>query len=168
MPDKCNILGYKETYGFIYALDIKTPVYKVYRAYIDPKNNNLCVFNPEWIKTYELKAGEKPVIKVTDLMQMSTDIEKYLTKMQNTSISQEVEDCHSLLGELIEKTLLYEYKSLVGKIKLSPSDIIKSYADVYHNTTSKYYVKDTSECSILNYYNSLCSQISENKDIINR
>lgn len=168
MPNKYDVLGYKEVYGFIYALDIKTPVYKIYRAYINPENNNLCVFNPEWIKTYELKPGETPVIKVTDLMQMSTDVEIHLTKMQKSFLSPEIKDCHSLLGELIDKSLLYEYKDIVGKIKLSSADVIKSYEDVYHNTTSKYFVKESEECSKLNYYNALCSQITNSKDIVNR
>lgn len=101
-------------------------------------------------------------------MNMSFDIEQRIKTMQTTFISPEIEDCHSLLGKLIDESLLFEYRDVVGKIKLSTSDIIKAFENIYHNTTSKYFVKETEECSILNYYNALCTQITESKDIINR
>lgn len=44
MPIKCNIQEHREVYGFVYALDVKSPMYKVYRGYIN-KDNNLFVFD---------------------------------------------------------------------------------------------------------------------------
>ena len=38
--------GYVETYGLVYALDARIPVYKVYRAYVNKETHNMCVFDP--------------------------------------------------------------------------------------------------------------------------
>lgn len=45
MPEKDRIEGYDETYGLIYSLDAKVPLYKVYRAYINHETHNMCVFD---------------------------------------------------------------------------------------------------------------------------
>ena len=44
MPRQCDINGHKEVYGLVYALDIRNPVYKIYRGYLN-KDNNLFVFD---------------------------------------------------------------------------------------------------------------------------
>ena len=158
---------YNESYGLIYALDIKTPIYKLYRSYIN-EENNLVLFNKEWIITNKLNPEKELIVDVDNLMTMSSNIDNYISLMKNTFISSEPKVKHELLGGLIEKSMIYVYEDLVGKIKLSPNDIIKSFENIYHNSTSPYYVKDTEECSLYNYYNSICNQITTGKDIINR
>ena len=88
--------------------------------------------------------------------------------MKNTFISANIEDVHKLLGKLINRSLLYEYRNVGGKVKISPSDVIKAFEDVYHNNSSHYYVQPTVEGSLHNYYGAFCSQITNSKDIINR
>ena len=68
----------------------------------------------------------------------------------------------------VNKKLLYEYNSIGGKIKLSTNDIIKAYNDVVNKPTSNYYVSTTIEGSYHNMYSSICNQITQGKDIINR
>lgn len=168
MPDKCTIDGYAETYGLIYALDARIPVYKVYRAYVNKETHNLCVFDPNWIQVYELKPETKLTYSIRELMEKLFDIEKRLKIMKNTFISADIEDVHKLLGKLINRSLLYEYRNVGGKVKISPSDVIKAFEDVYHNNSSHYYVQPTVEGSLHNYYGAFCSQITNSKDIINR
>ena len=168
MPDKCTIDGYAETYGLIYALDARIPVYKVYRAYVNKETHNLCVFDPNWIQVYELKPETKLTYSIRELMEKPFDIEKRLKIMKNTFISADIEDVHKLLGKLINRSLLYEYRNVGGKVKISPSDVIKAFEDVYHNNSSHYYVQPAVEGSLHNYYGAFCSQITNSKDIINR
>ena len=168
MPDKCTIDGYAETYGLIYALDARIPVYKVYRAYVNKETHNLCVFDPNWIQVYELKPETKLTYSIRELMEKPFDIEKRLKIMKNTFISADIEDVHKLLGKLINRSLLYEYRNVGGKVKISPSDVIKAFEDVYHNNNSHYYVQPTVEGSLHNYYGAFWSQITNSKDIINR
>lgn len=168
MPDKCTIDGYAETYGLIYALDARIPVYKIYRAYVNKETHNLCVFDPNWIQVYELKPETKLTYSIRELMEKPFDIEKRLKIMKNTFISADIEDVHKLLGKLINRSLLYEYRNVGGKVKISPSDVIKAFEDVYHNNSSHYYVQPAVEGSLHNYYGAFCSQITNSKDIINR
>jgi hypothetical protein len=45
MPGIVN--GLFEVYGFVYALDVKTPIYKIYRAFLDPDTLNTVIFNQD-------------------------------------------------------------------------------------------------------------------------
>ena len=168
MPDKYTIDGYAETYGLIYALDARMPVYKVYRAYVNKETHNMCVFDPTWIQVYEMKPETKLTYSIQELMKKPLDIGKRLKIMKNTFISADIKDMHEFLGKLINRSLLYEYRNAGGKIKLSSSDVIKAFEDVYHNHSSHYYVQPTVEGSLHNYYGAFCSQITNSKDIINR
>ena len=166
MPDKDNIEDYNETYGLIYALDSKTPVCKFYRAYRHSKTNNLCVFNLDWIETKELSPNSKFTFDFKAMMNKVNDFERKIKSIKNNFIS--TDHLNELLGELINKTLLYEYNSIGGKIKLSTNDIIKAYDDVVNKPTSNYYVSATTEGSYHNMYSSICNQITQGKDIVNR
>lgn len=165
MPSDNDIEGCHEVYGLIYAIDIKNPVYKIYRGYINPETQNLCVFNPKWIQTFELKSKEKLKYSISSLMEMPSDFKIKLNKSKSTFIS--TEDNHKLLGEIIEKSLLYTFDTISGKIKLSPNDVINAYVNIFHDTTSKYYL-DNKECSYDHFYNAISEQINDSKDIINR
>ena len=115
-----------------------------------------------------MKPGEKLVYSIKELMEKPFDIKQRLKVMKNTFISADIEDTHKLLGKLINRSLQYEYHNIGGKIKISPTDVIKTFEDVYLDSTSHYYVQPTVEGSLHNYYGALCSQITKSKDIINR
>lgn len=168
MPSKCDVEEYHEVYGLVYALDVRVPLYKVYRAYINSENQNLCVFDPNWIQVHELKPGEKFKYSISTLMSMTSNFNVRLAKSKHTFISLEEKDNHELLGRLIERSLLYEYKTIGGKVKLSPGDVVKTYESIFHDPSSKYYLGENKGCSLFHYQNALCSFITDNKDIVNR
>ena len=172
MPDKCNISGYLETYNLVYALDIRQPIYKVFKAYKDNVSGNLFCFDSQWLNVYELKPTTNftdfnPIIK--NLMELTNDSEVRFRKMDNEHFSSAPEERQQKLGELIEKSMLYEYNTKGGKVKIAPANVLKAYENVYINGSSKYYIEETKECSLFNYYNSFSSLITQDdKDIINR
>lgn len=43
MPEKCRVGDYDEAYNLTYALDVKTPVYKVFRSYIHKDSKAMLV-----------------------------------------------------------------------------------------------------------------------------
>ena len=45
MPEKCNRYGFAETYNLVYALDVRKPIYKIFKAYKNRKTNDLYAFN---------------------------------------------------------------------------------------------------------------------------
>ena len=61
---------------------------------------------------------------------MTSDFELKQKMLRDTTI--EKKDVHKLLGESIDKVLLYIYESVGGKIKLSPNNILKAYQNVFN------------------------------------
>lgn len=161
MPEDHSIDNHRECYHLIYGLDVKKPVYKVARGYVNMACTNLCIFNPQFLSVYELEPEKGFSYSISNLMSMTSDFEQRLHKMKNTFLSPEVEDRQKLLGSMIEKSLLYEYSNQAGKVKLSPAMVVKAYENVYMNTDSPYYVKDTEECSVFNYYNAFTELIKD-------
>ena len=161
MPEDHAINNHRECYHLIYGLDVKKPVYKVARGYVNMACANLCIFNPQWLSVQELEPEKSFVYSIQNLMKMTSDFESRITKMKNIFLSPEVENRQKLLGSMIEKSLLYEYSNQAGKVKLSPAMVVKAYENVYINTDSPYYIKDTEECSVFNYYNAFTELIKD-------
>ena len=161
MPEKCNKAGYAETYNLVYALDVRKPIYKVFKAYKDRKTSNLFVFNSMWINVYDLKPKENFIEFdeiVKNLMQLTDDSEIRFNKMNKEFLSSDIED-----------SMLFEINNNSGKIKIAPAMVIKAYQNVYLDSSSKNYIPDTEKCSMFNYVDAFSSLITEdNKDIVNR
>lgn len=172
MPEKCNKAGFAETYNLIYALDIKKPIYKIFKAYKDRKSSNLFVFNSMWVTTYDLKPKENFIEfdeTVKNLMQLTDDSEIRFNKMNKEFLSSDPEDRQQKLGELIEDSMLFEITNKVGKIKIAPTMVLKAYQNVYLDSSSKNYVPENEKCSVFNYVDAFSSLITEDdKDIVNR
>lgn len=170
MPNKFDIDGYAMTINLIYGLDVRQPVYKIFKAYKDRRTQNLYCFDSRWLNVYELKPGEQfvnfePIIK--NLLEMVDDSSIRFKKMNTEFFSSDVEEKHTKLGDLIEKSMLYEFYGKGGKVKLSPPLILKAFQNVYMNSSSKYYVKDTEECSLFAYADTILTLITDEEDIIN-
>ena len=119
------------------------------------------VGTPIMAQDQELEPEKSFIYSISNLMKMTSDFESRIKKMKSTFLSPEVEDRQKLLGSMIEKSLLYEYSNQAGKVKLSPAMVVKAYENVYMNTDSPYYVKDTEECSVFNYYNAFTELIKD-------
>lgn len=161
MPDSCNIEGLNEIYHFIYGLDIRTPVYKVFRSY------GPCVFNREWLTINKLEDDKIPEYSIKTIMEYTNDVASRIKNMKSTFLDSN--DRHSLLGELIEKSMLYNYQHVGGKIKLSPAMVVKAYENVYMDSASDHFTKDTEETNVWNYYSAFTDLVREDckKDLIN-
>ena len=172
MPQKCDKYGYAETYNLVYALDVRKPVYKLFKAYKDRKTSNLFAFNSQWINVYELKPNEKFVEfdnVVKHLMELTDDSEIRFDKLEKEKLSSEPEKRQQQLGELIEDSMVFETTHKGGKVKIAPQMVLKAYENVYMDASSKHYVSDSEECTKLNYLDAFSSLITEDdKDIVNR
>ena len=98
-------------------------------------------------------------------MEYTNDVESKIKKMQSTFLDSN--ERHTLLGKLIEKSMLYEYNHVGGKAKLSAAMVIKAFENVYMNSSSNHYVGNTEESSVWNYYSAFTDLIKEDKDIVN-
>lgn len=101
LPNKVD--KYNEMYALTYSLDIRKPVYKVYRALYDNQSNILIAFNPNWFLTKEIKTNETFELPLTSLMEATSDYEVKLKKYNNTVFSTKEADRYYRLGSWIEK-----------------------------------------------------------------
>ena len=156
MPNMID--GLFEVYGLVYALDIKNPIYKIYRAFLNPYTLNTIVFDPSWIETYNI-TNEPINISINNLMARSVNIKQKIDYLNGHYISDDPDELHELLGKFIDKTLIYELKNIGGKIKLSTNNIIDAYQKTFSDLTK----------SINNklFYDNLCNEINDDKDITN-
>ena len=100
--------GYTETINLVYALDVRKPIYKIFKAYKDRKTGNLFAFNSQWINVYELKPNEEfvdfePIVK--HLLELTDDSSKRFENLEKNVVSSETEERQQFLGELIENSM---------------------------------------------------------------
>ena len=168
---KDNKYGYAETINLVYALDVRKPVYKLFKAYKDRKTGNLFAFNSQWINVYELKPSTEfndfeGVVK--HLLELTDDSDKLFESLEKSTVSSETEKRQQRLGELIENSMLFEINNKGGKIKIAPQMVLKAYQNVYMDSSSRNYVGEE-ECTKLNYLDAFSSLITDDdKDIVNR
>ena len=154
----------QECINLVYALDVKKPCYKIFRTYVVEGRH--FVFNKTWLKTGEIKPGEIFKVSAQELMELENPINIIVEKLSKTFLSDDKK--YDLLGQLVEKSMMYEYDSISGKVKLSPNNVIKAHEAVYLDTTSKLY-KDNQEATVYDFYSALLDQNKDGyrKDILN-
>lgn len=155
---------YKEVINLVYVLDIKKPCYKIFRTYT--ADGIHVVFNEKWMYTGLIKEDQCFKLPIKELMEMENNVPMIISKMKKIFISDE--NKHELLGKLIEKSMLFEFDSISGKVKLSSASVIKAYENIYLDSTSKSYKKDQ-EANVYDLYVALLEQIKDGykKDIVN-
>lgn len=172
MPNKDDKEGFAETINLVYGLDVRQPVYKIFKAYKDRNNDNLFVFDSRWLNVNELSPGktingfEQQII---NMLEMVDDSEIRFRKMKNTDLLNHIETRQQKLGDFIERSVLYEYNTKAGKTKLAPAMVLKAYQNIFLDSRSKHFVPQTKECSLYEMYDAFSSLITEDdKDILTR
>lgn len=145
----------KEIYNLAYSLDVRTPLYKVFKHYT--YDGNPVLFQANWINTEEIKDGTKLIYNIPYFMSLTNDIPSKVEKMKKCFI----DDPHKALGEMSTKALMYEFRNIGGKVKLPSSMPLKAYEMVYMDDSSPYYVKSTEESSAWNYYQAYTSLVKD-------
>lgn len=168
LPEEYCIENHDEVYGLVYGLDVKKPVYKIYRGMLNRACTNLCVFDPDWISVNEIKPSENFTYSIKMLMEKVSNFESTIKKMKNTVLSSDLESRHTRLGNWIEKCTLEEYQNIGGKVKLSTATVIEAHNNVYFNSKSSYYVGDN-DSTVFNFYNAFTEILRDDKkDIMNK
>ena len=73
------------------------------------------------------------------------------------------------LGEWIRNSIALSYDNGFGKVKLSATNIIDTYKDLFEKKDSPYYVGEGNDTTMFNVYNAFTQQITDDKrDIMNK
>jgi hypothetical protein len=172
MPNSNDVCGYAETFNLVYALDVRKPVYKLFKAYKDRKTGNLFVFDSQWLSVYELKPDTAFIDfeqSIKNLMEMTDDSEIRFNRLNKEFLSSKAKDKQQKLGSLIENSMFFEYCNKGGKVKLAPAMVLKAFQNVYMDSSSRNYVSETEESSLFNYLDAFSTLVTQDsKDIVNR
>lgn len=160
---------YNEIYTLAYSLDIRRPIYKVYKAMFNNTTNSIIAFDPNWLVVNEIKPAETFTLPIQNLMSFTSDFEVKLKKYKNDTLFTKENDRYVRLGSWIEKCQFAVWQNdFGGKVKWSPTNVVKAYNNIYINTSSDYYVGDK-DSSVINTYNSFAQLIADDKkDICNK
>ena len=158
-----------EVIGLIYGLDVRKPIYKLFRGGINQACTNLCVFNPSFLYTHEI---EPEILldfsPIKNLMELTSDFQNTLSRMKSTFVDRDSDSIQLELGKWIDFAIKQEFNSGFSKVKLSSSLAIDAYKSLYIDQDSKYYIPETEQPSLFNIYNAFTEIIShDSRDIMN-
>lgn len=167
LPKDNSIDNHDEVIGFLYGLDIRKPVSKVYRGYLNQACTNLSVFDPKWMIVNEMRPGELIPIDIKKLLEIPNNFDQRLKKLKSEFVSKET--IFDRLGGWIDKSLREYYHNGVQSVKISPNVAVEAYKSLYIDSASPYFTPHNEESSVYNVYNAFTQTVTDDtKDIMNR
>ena len=167
LPDEYAIDEHNEVISLIYALDVRKPLAKVYRGYLNSACLNLTVFNPKWITVQELQPETAIKFSIKELMEMESDFEKTLIMLKSTFLDRST--IVDKLGFWVDTCLKNQETNKVHSVKLSPDIAIEAYKNVFLDKSSEQFIPMDKGVSYFDMYNAFTRIITEDsKDIINK
>lgn len=170
LPSNTEYIGHKEVIGFVYGLDVRKPVAKIYKGLIDEDSNNFYVFDSNSIVLQEIVPEEAFAYPIKQLMESTSNTMNVIEQALKTPIKRNEENINSLLGDWIRKCIHFEYCTEFGKIKLSPSMAIEAYQNLFENVGSKFYIsKEVESFTTLDAFDAFANIIAiDEKDLMNK
>lgn len=165
LPKEHTIDNHDEVIGFLYGLDIKKPVTKIYRGYINRACTNLSVFDPKWISYKEIKPQAKFKHDVKALLERDNDFAIQLKQLKDTYVDRVT--LKNKLGKWVDFTLVNDLTTDIHSIKLSTNLPIKGYSSLVIDEDSKYLLKPDQDPSLFDIHEAMTQVITDDKkDII--
>lgn len=168
LPSKFNVDNHQEVIGFLYGLDVKKPIVKFYRGYLNQACTNLSVFEPKWIEVQELTPGD-PIdySPIKTLLESPNNFANVLENLKSTYVLRE--DRISMLGSWVDKSLRVSEDYGFGKVKIPTTLPIKAYESLYLDGESEYFIPLGINPTMFDIYNAFTQLITDdNKDIMNK
>lgn len=172
LPEEYAFEGHKQVIGFVYALDTRKPVVKLYTGAIRSACLNLAVFNPSALSVQGLEP--ETAINYSFLKQcitMTEDIGVHLRKLSDMEFTRD--ECFTQLGRWIDECINKKFTTDFGTVKLSESLPIDAYKNLFYNEKSDYYTTNDIVTGF-DIYQSFTDLISNgkgsgnNKELVNR
>jgi hypothetical protein len=167
LPAEHCIDKHDEVIGFLYALDVRKPISKLYRGYLNRACTNLCVFDPKWLTVTEMRPGEGIKIDSKQMLELPNHFEQRMRKLKSEFISDG--EVLERLGGWVDKSLREYYYNGIQSVRISPNTAVEAYKSLYIDETSTYFKKSTEEASLFDVYNAFTQIITDDtKDFINK
>jgi hypothetical protein len=163
-----TIDSHDEVIGFLYGIDVRKPVVKIYRGYLNQACTNLCVFNPSWINVQELIPGD-PInfAPITELMEKQNNFAIILDKLKSEYISRDEQT--NYLGKWVDYALREHQDYGFGKVKIAVSTPIDAYKSLFIDDESEYYIPMGYDPTLYDIHNAFTQIITnDKKDLLNK
>jgi len=167
LPSDHSIEKHDEVIGLLYGLDIRKPIYKTYRGYLNQACTNLSVFDPTWLNVSELKPLEGMKFDVKSMLELPNSFENSIKVLKKATIERNV--MPEYLGRCIDKSLRDTYFNGIQSVKISPNVAIEAYKSLVLDVDSKYYIPETQAITAFDIHEAFTQIITDDdKDILNR
>lgn len=168
LPPEHTIEGHDEVIGFLYGIDVKRPVAKIYRGYLNQACTNLCVFNPKWMQIQEMVPGDPlNYNSIKNLLEEANDFDLKIKRLKETKLDRDKQKLY--LGEWVDYSLRESQDYGFGKVKIAVSTPIDAYKQLFIDQDSPYYLPEGIDPSLFDVYNSFSQIITDDKkDIMNK
>lgn len=162
LEDKHTIDNHAEVIGFLYGIDVKKPVVKIYRGHLNMACTNLTVFNPMWMNVQEMISGD-PInfSPLKHLLEDTSNFKLKLDSMKNEYIDRDGRK--EQLGKWVDYVIRESEDYGYGKVKLAASTPIDAYKRLFLDQDSEYYIPEGVDPSLFDVYNSFTKIITEDK-----
>jgi hypothetical protein len=171
MPEEYSWDNHNEVIGFLYGLDVRKPIVKIYRGALNMACTNLCVFNPDFINIQELEA-EKAINyrPIKSLMEQTSDLKQWITSLKESEWDRTVPLIEANLGGWMRRTISQSCDLGFGKVKLAVQNVVDAYKHMFIDVDSEYYIPENENVNMFTVYNAFTDLITNDggKDIINK
>lgn len=162
LPKEYSVDSHDEVIGFLYGIDVKKPIVKIYRGYLNQACTNLTVFNPMWMNAQEMIAGD-PInySPLKSLMEDTSDFKIRLDAMKSQTINRDQRKDH--LGHWVDYIIRESQDYGFGKVKIAASTPVDAYKRLFLDQDSEYFIPEDQDPSLFDVYNSFTKIITEDK-----
>ena len=170
LPDEYCFENHQEVIGMVYGLDVRKPIYKIYKGGLNMACTNLCIFNPDFLDIQEIEPETAVNFRSLErLMEQTDDMRVRLNNLFNMEIPYIETDIDQMLGKWVRNTIDQSYDKGFGKVKLATSTAIDAYKLLYCKKDSPYYVEPGQSTNMFNVYNAFTQLITDDdRDIVNK
>lgn len=168
LPPEHTIDNHDEIVGFLYGLDVKKPVAKIYRGYLNMACTNLSVFNPTWLNIQEIQP-ETPINynPIKELLESTSNFANILAKLKSIYLDRLEQKRY--LGEWVDYTLRGFLDYGFGKVKITQSTPIDVYKSLFINQESEYFIPEGVDPTLFDVHEAFTQIITDDKrDIMNK
>lgn len=167
LPKDHDYDNHNEVVGFLYGLDTKKPVVKIYRGYLNRACTNLSVFDPQWMHVQEINPEKDINYNIKELLGLANNFKNEIRALKEEFVNRDFIYDH--LGKWVDYCLTSSYDNGLYEVKIPHALPITAYKSIFLDKKSPYYREHVEEVSLFDVHEAMTQVITDTKsDITNR
>lgn len=167
LPKEHDVDGHSEVIAFLYGLDVRKPICKIYRGYLNKDNNNLIAFDSNMINIQEVEPEEILKYTIKPLMETTSTFPDKVKSLKSKTLSKD--EVLVAFGKWVDFSLTRWHYNGLHNVKLSPNVAIESYKSLFVDKDSDYFKDSAETATLYEIYNAFAQNVTnDDKDIMNR